>query len=62
MQDMIIVAVILVIVGLAVRYIYKAKKSGAKCVGCAVGDGCCSKAQAKAEGAGCGCGCHADKT
>ncbi len=34
MTDMIIVAVLVLVVGGAVRYIYKEKKSGAKCVGC----------------------------
>ena len=32
--DYIILAVIVVIVGLAAFYIYRAKKSGQKCVGC----------------------------
>ena len=34
MTDYIIIAVVLVIVGLAGWYIYRAKKSGQKCVGC----------------------------
>ena len=52
MADIIIVAVVVVIVALAGRYIYKAKKNGAKCIGCSVGEGGCSG------GYGCGCsGC-----
>ncbi len=34
MTDIIIAAVVLLIVTLAVRYIYKAKKNGVKCIGC----------------------------
>ena len=51
MENVIIVAVLLVIVGLAARYVYKAKKSGRKCIGCP--DGCCSN---KENGCSCGCG------
>lgn len=49
MENIIIIAVVLLVVALAGRYIYKAKKSGAKCVGCPSGGSCCS----------CGCG-HSD--
>ena len=49
MENIIIVAILVVIVGLAVRYIIKAKKSGKKCIGCPDGGSCSS---------GCGCeGC-----
>ncbi len=34
MTDLIVLAVIVVVLGLAVGYIVKAKKSGAKCIGC----------------------------
>ena len=47
MTDLIILAVIALIVGGATLYIYKAKKSGAKCVGCP---------HAKSCSGGCGCG------
>ncbi len=52
MEDIIIVAVLVIILGLAGFYIYKAKKSGKKCIGCPDGcscgsksgcSGCCSK-------------------
>ena len=52
MQDLIIIVILAVIVGLAARYVYKAKKSGHKCIGCP--DGCCSK---KGDGSSCSCGC-----
>ena len=38
MTDWIIIAVLVVIVGAAARYVWKAKKSGKKCIGCP--DGC----------------------
>lgn len=34
MKDIIVIAVIAVIIGLAALYVYKAKKSGKKCIGC----------------------------
>ena len=40
MKDLVAIAVIIVILGLASGYIIKAKKSGKKCIGCP--DGCCS--------------------
>ena len=40
MTDAIVVAVIVLIIGLAAFYVYKAKKSGKKCIGCP--DGGCS--------------------
>ena len=53
MEDIIVVAVLVVITGLAAFYVYKAKKSGKKCIGCP--DGCsCST---KKGGTSCGCGC-----
>ena len=53
MTNLILIAVLAVIVGLAARYVYKARKSGAKCIGCPVeggcagtcGSTCCSKPQ-----------------
>lgn len=49
MTDIIIVAVIVVIVGLAAGYIIRAKKSGQKCIGCPSSKECGSK--------NCSCGC-----
>ena len=61
MIDSIIIAVILVaIVGLAGFYVYKAKKSGKRCVGCP--DGGCNCHEGKKEGScDCGCGCSEKK-
>lgn len=43
MTDYIVAAVVLIIVGIALLYIYKAKKSGVKCIGCPSGANCPSK-------------------
>ena len=40
MTNIIASLVILLIVGWAVRYIYKSKKSGVKCIGCPNGGSC----------------------
>lgn len=49
MENIIIIAVVAVIVFLAALYVYKAKKSGQKCIGCphsktcpSAKKGCCS--------------------
>ena len=47
MTDFVILLILVVICGAAARYVYKAKKSGAKCIGCSAGEGGCS----------CGCSC-----
>ena len=51
MENIIIVAVLLVILIEAASYIIKAKQSGRKCIGCP--EGCCSS---KESGCTCGCG------
>lgn len=47
MTDLIVLAVIILILGLATGYIVKAKKKGRKCIGCPAGGncdcGCCGK-------------------
>ena len=43
MADLIVGAVVIVILGGAIWYIIKAKKNGAKCIGCPSGENCCSK-------------------
>lgn len=53
MENYIIIAILVVIVGLAVGYIYKAKKSGKKCIGCPDGCSCSSKNK---KGGCCCCG------
>lgn len=40
MTNFIIIAVLAVILGIAIRYIVKAKKSGKKCIGCPGNCGC----------------------
>ena len=51
MADLIVIAVLAVIMAAAGRYIYKAKKSGRKCIGCP--EGCCSS---RKDGCSCSCG------
>ena len=55
MADFIIAAIVILIVGGAIAYIVKAKKSGAKCIGCPSG-GCCSEKK----GETCNCGCQTE--
>ena len=57
MADLIVAGILLIIVGAAISYIIKAKKSGAKCIGCPAGGKCSGK---KDGHSGCGCGCHTD--
>lgn len=54
MIDYIVIAILVAIVGAAAFYVYKAKKSGKKCIGCP--DGCsCSSKKGNAH---CSCGEH----
>ncbi len=43
MENVIVIAVLAVVIGLAVRYVYKAKKKGKKCIGCPYCDTCSGK-------------------
>lgn len=52
MANAVVLLVLAVIIGAAVAYIIKAKKSGVKCIGCSAGGCSCADASA-----GCGCGC-----
>lgn len=54
LADIIVGAIIVVIVGLAIAYIVKSKKSGAKCIGCPAAGNCSSN---KGKDGGCTCGC-----
>lgn len=63
MENIIIIAVLALILGLAAGYVYKAKKSGRKCIGCPDGGSCsghcsggCSCGSEPSGGCGCGCG------
>ena len=54
MTDFIVIAVIVAILGFAAWYVYKAKKSGKKCIGCP--DGCnCSAKQCSGSCGSCNC-------
>lgn len=55
MADILVIAIIAVILILAIRYIVKSKKSGAKCIGCPDGCSCSAKS------GGTGCSCHSEK-
>lgn len=61
MTDLIIIAVLAVIIVVAVRYLYKAKKNGSVCVGCPSGGcGCCNRNHSEGTGRDCdgSCSCH----
>ena len=49
--DILVVAILAVILGLAIGYIRRAKKKGVKCIGCPSGAKCSGNC------AGCSCGC-----
>ena len=55
MANVIVVGVLLIIVGAAVWYIIKSKKSGVKCIGCPLGCNCSAKCAGQSDGC---CGCH----
>ncbi len=56
MENLIILAIVGIIVGLAGGYVYRAKKRGVKCVGCP--SGCsCSKGSCGGNCGGCGGNC-----
>jgi len=54
--DIIIIVILVVIVGAAVAYIIKAKKNGAKCIGCPDSGSCGGNC-----GGSCNCGCGGEK-
>lgn len=53
MADFIIAGILLIIIGVAIVYIVKAKKSGKKCIGCPSGCNCSDKKGSHSE-----CHCH----
>lgn len=56
MENLIIIVIVLVIVFLAGYYIYRAKKNGARCIGCPYGRSCgTGKCSSK-------CSCNTEKT
>ena len=42
MENIVIIAILAVIIGCAAGYVYKARKSGRKCIGCPDGCSCSS--------------------
>lgn len=50
MADFIIVIILVILIGGAVSYIIKAKKSGAKCIGCSAGGNCCTGGRCRCGG------------
>ncbi len=66
MENAILIVVLVAILGGAVAYIIKAKKSGVKCIGCSAGGSCGQKkggscsgcSSCSSDGCGCGCGGH----
>ncbi|MBQ3008604.1 MAG: FeoB-associated Cys-rich membrane protein [Oscillospiraceae bacterium] len=56
MQNFIILAILLAVVGGSVAYIIKEKKKGVRCVGCSMAGTCAAKA------AGYGCGSNTVKS
>ena len=56
LTDIIVIAIVLLIVGLAAFYVYRAKKSGQKCIGCPHSKACSTKSSS-----GCSCGCSDNK-
>ena len=54
MTDLIVVAVLAVVLGAAIRYMVKTKKSGARCIGCSAGSCTCNSAKSSSC-RGCGC-------
>lgn len=59
MIDFIIIAIIVIIVGSASFYVYRAKKSGKKCIGCP-DSGSCNSHNCSGSSCGGNCSCCSD--
>ncbi len=57
LDEIIAITLIALIVGGAVAYIIKAKKSGKKCIGCPYADSCASKKNTSCDAGKCECSC-----
>ena len=57
--DIIAIAAIVLVIGGAVAYIIKAKKSGKKCIGCP-DSGACSAGKCSGSCSSCSCGCSSE--
>lgn len=62
MADVITVIILVVVIGAAVAYIIKAKKSGVKCIGCPSSGMCSGHCTGNCSGgeSACNCGCQTD--
>lgn len=58
MENVIVIAILVAILGAAVRYVYKAKKRGQKCIGCPDGGNCSGNCSGCAGNCSCG---HTEK-
>ena len=62
MADFIIAGILIIVVGIAVAYIVKAKRKGVKCIGCPASGHCSAKQEAHSA---CSCGadngCHCEE-
>ena len=58
MENAIIIAILVIIIGAATGYVIKAKKSGKKCIGCPDGGSCSASGCSGCNG---GCGCHTEE-
>ena len=57
MDNLIVIAIVAVIVGLAAGYIYKAKKRGQKCIGCPDSGACAGHCSGNCSGCSGSCNC-----
>ena len=55
MKDIVVIAVLAAILGFAILYIIKAKRSGKKCIGCPDSGGCSGKCSGNCAGNCSGC-------
>jgi len=58
MENVIIIAILVVIIGAAAGYVIKAKKSGKKCIGCPDSGSCSTSGCSGCNG---GCGCYTEE-
>lgn len=61
-MDFIVGLIIVAILGFAIRYIVKAKKSGVKCIGCSSGSSCSGHCSGSESSCSCDGGCHCHDT
>lgn len=61
MSNVIAVIILILVIGAAVAYIVRAKKKGAKCIGCPASGNCAMKNQKQPRQPEQNCGCHSEK-